>query len=118
MTNDELNQAIAEKVMGWREEHGFWYCGDAMTGRTADAELVASYWNPCWNWAHFGLVLERITLDGNTNWLQMELSEVGTSIGIAPKYRGLHRHGFSPCESRADLLRAACAAILEAWGDA
>jgi hypothetical protein len=128
MNAEELNRAIAERVMGWHvgkydalvaedglPEDGHWFMLQEPS-ETFEYE-GARRWNPCQNWAHFGIVLGRIALDENTNWLQLELSEVGTSIWIAPKYKGLSRHGFSSCESRDDFLRAACAVILEAWGD-
>mgnify|MGYP001568296034 CR=1 FL=1 len=59
MTESELNEAVAREVMGFQHrehEGGSWFGRDG-----APMFYVANHWNPCQNWAHTGMVLDRMT---------------------------------------------------------
>ncbi len=108
MTKEELNRAMAG-IMGWTlAEHGRWLDGDTPTIYHAENGVV---WNPCGNWEHFGLVLERVY----SIWRMMRIE---LCLDAARVFRmDWSDKGFASDERDMGVLWNACIAILEAWGE-
>lgn len=111
--NDEVNNKIAECIMGWT-----WVAGQDGEGRWIDdagrltiygthAALVR--WNPSGTWAHLGEVLGRLWEVKKYLYLNLIGFKDGAIWGLA---HGGESEGIDgvdhPCE-------VACMAILEAW---
>lgn len=117
MTNDEVNRKIAEQVMGWHlDDEGFWR--NAAGRPQMSSGDVENYpplrytdwptWNPCGNWAHFGLVLGRVCAENHAVDIAISEHQGVWSAWLV----GADEH------TAGTPLEAACRAILEAWGDA
>lgn len=117
MTNDELNRAIAEKVMGWRARGNAWWIDEKQPTRytvwnDGSHPAMEGMWNPCGKWEHFGLVLGRVwELERYVN-LELMGFKGGKlwALWRNAKRKGGEAEGTNP-------LEVACRAILEAWGD-
>ncbi len=107
MDAKELNKQIAEKVMGWELSvayPGYWFRGTERV-YVCGTRACLETWNPGGNWAHFGLVLERVHAVRGYTEIVLDTDHVAVAVGDKSAYCGL----------AGNVLAAACAAILEAW---
>ena len=63
MTPEEINRAIAEKVMGWTGPHGqlrYWKEKGELTLHSDFKARPQQYWDPYHRWDHAGMVVEKM----------------------------------------------------------
>lgn len=113
MDANEINRAVAEKVMGWHLAQTATIKGDVWI--TGDGQLTgfhrntrsSCYWNPYGKWAHFGLVLERVI--EHNGFIDIAISQ---RQGV---WSGFVKLDWTHEGTAGNPLEAACLAILEAW---
>jgi hypothetical protein len=117
-TNTKLDYGIAMEVMGWHlDDAGFWR--DVAGKPKMSSGDVENYpdllytdwptWSPTSNWAHFGLVLERIYTEYADFTLEVcrGAARFGTFYWMHPQAE----------DSGSTVLENACAAILHVWSE-
>ena len=105
MITTELNDAVARQVLGWHKVEGWKFWFDAKDQFMVEAKL----WNPPKNWAHTGMVLDRMEELGGLFSCQED--EHGTQVSFEMGVGGRVIGGFY---TGTPIQEAICRAALEA----
>ena len=114
MTKAELNDAVAVGVMGWHKyTDGIlrtWWIG-----AEGQRHTLVELWNPCQDWAHTGMVLDRMTeLGWFYSFQQMAAGKetvAGSEVCFYTKAKATVHGNFYP---GTPIKEAICRAALEA----
>ena len=101
MTDTELDEVVARVVLGWRKRRGLDY-------QVTHGGIVTYGWTPTTEWAHTGIVIERMLKRG----ADISLYSTAARVRPAPELRSLY------VKPAATTIRAICeAAVLatQSW---
>ena len=123
MEINDLNAAIAERVMGWTDICGSGVYTDSSchftkfsvaepTGALGSHWQEFVKWNPCEDWGHFGLVLRRIW---EQNWGVMLRAHKDPSYDVMIEFNEAGDYADSGNCMEDGPLVGLCAAILDIW---